>query len=144
MSTRCNIVLRKGQTRIYLYRHCDGYLAETGAHLLETLRGFPSSTGFLLTLLHSEFNYQITTDLHGDIEHVYELVWTDDGTQLAHAQRPRDYPPVQEWAPIPTPYTWAELAAKVNEDRRDSNAQSALIRPGEPAPYEMLESTVST
>ena len=83
MSTRTNILIKSGNTKIWLYRHCDGYLSETGYNLASTLahsRGFKS---FLDNLLNQKYKatmytpaqpiYEFTTEEHGDIEYLYSF-----------------------------------------------------------------------
>jgi hypothetical protein len=37
MSTRTNILIKSGDTKVWLYRHHDGYLSETGYNLASVL-----------------------------------------------------------------------------------------------------------
>ena len=52
MSTRCNILIKSGSTNIWLYRHCDGYLSETGYNLASTLSHCNGFKNFLDNLLN--------------------------------------------------------------------------------------------
>ena len=38
MGTRCNIRITYGNTNVYIYRHWDGYLSETGKDVYEKLQ----------------------------------------------------------------------------------------------------------
>lgn len=85
MSTRANIVLESGESRVYLYRHCDGYPAETGADLVRLLAATGgSASGFLQSLLDQRYEkqsyesaakriYELTSEVHGDIEYLYRV-----------------------------------------------------------------------
>ena len=81
MSTRSNILIKSGDTNIWIYRHMDGYLSETGYNLAVTLARSKSYTDFMNQLLSYKYNpsiyrkaepvYEITTEQHGDIEYLY-------------------------------------------------------------------------
>jgi len=83
MSTRCNIKIKSGSTNIWLYRHCDGYLAETGYNLASTLAHCKGFKSFLDNLLNQKYKatlyrpaqpvYEFTTEEHGDIEYLYSF-----------------------------------------------------------------------
>jgi hypothetical protein len=83
MSTRCNILIKSGSTNIWLYRHCDGYLAETGYNLASTLSHCNGFKNFLDNLLNQKYEatmyrkaqpiYEFTTEEHGDIEYLYSF-----------------------------------------------------------------------
>ena len=83
MSTRCNIKIKSGSTNIWLYRHCDGYLAETGYNLASTLAHCKGFKSFLDNLLNQKYEatmyrqakpiYEFTTEEHGDIEYLYSF-----------------------------------------------------------------------
>ena len=55
MSTRCNILIKSGSTNIWLYRHCDGYLSETGYNLASTLSHCNGFKNFLDNLLNQKY-----------------------------------------------------------------------------------------
>ena len=38
MGTRCNIKITYGDTNIYIYRHWDGYLSQTGKDVYDKLQ----------------------------------------------------------------------------------------------------------
>ena len=90
MGTRCNVIFRtEGGPDVFIYRHWDGYPAETGAHLarlarVANRRGW--SDGELLAAIltaressprmgssRRSPSYELTNGIHGDIEHVYTL-----------------------------------------------------------------------
>ena len=81
MSTRSNILIKSGDTNIWIYRHMDGYLSETGYNLTATLAHSENYQDFMSKLLSykydvSEFRkaepiYEMTTGQHGDIEYLY-------------------------------------------------------------------------
>tara|TARA_R100000988_G_C3928342_1_gene130167 strand:- start:232 stop:663 length:432 start_codon:yes stop_codon:yes gene_type:complete len=83
MSTRSNILIKSGSTNIWLYRHCDGYLSETGYNLASTLTHCNGFKSFLDNLLNQKYEatmyrsqqpiYEFTTEEHGDIEYLYSF-----------------------------------------------------------------------
>jgi hypothetical protein len=89
MGTRCNIKLvgQYGQNTMYLYRHWDGYYAETGAHIAEKLMGLCEDwlnpidfANALMSKCYEATSYQparpmyeLTQAAHGDIEYFYEI-----------------------------------------------------------------------
>lgn len=84
MSTRSNIVIENGKSKIYLYRHHDGYLAETGADLYRKLVAARFNAGeFLQSLIDDRYDgygspkpvYELTSEIHGDIEFLYRVVF---------------------------------------------------------------------
>tara|TARA_Y100001937_G_C7079560_1_gene312248 strand:+ start:322 stop:792 length:471 start_codon:yes stop_codon:yes gene_type:complete len=93
MGTRCNVVINYGQTKINLYRHWDGYYAETGYDL--AMRLFHSFNGAGNTSAERFFDnvynaqrepnihdkpgkrqYELTTEKHGDIEYYYSFIFS--------------------------------------------------------------------
>ena len=83
MSTRTNILITKGDTKIWLYRHCDGYPRVTGYNLASCLAECGKMNGFLTLLLDQKDEstmyrpatpiYEFTTQMHGDIEYLYKI-----------------------------------------------------------------------
>jgi len=88
MSTRTNIIIEYGKTSIYLYRHHDGYLAETGADIHRVLsahkkRSILQTTDILKDFLNQSYPktkyrdcqpiYEITNNVHSDIEFLYRI-----------------------------------------------------------------------
>ena len=98
MSTRCNIIIEHGSTRLYVYRHWDGYPSCTGADLLEKLQaargpetahyGRFTSSRFITALLtdmdeptvyrKARPHYETTTEVHGDIDYLYRIRFDND------------------------------------------------------------------
>lgn len=150
MSTRTNVLVKFGETTIYLYRHCDGYPAECGAAIAEALakaRGHSYSSGdaFMQALLSNRYEatsygperpvYEFTTDYHGDIEHVYEIKFGDDGVaKIRHKARPDDWHKsgegfnVDKWCRTGAWINEAQFVALVNADRKACNERLAELR----------------
>ena len=73
MSTRTNIVIKDkfmGHT-FYIYRHHDGYPAYPGEHVLEIAKMNNATNAIKYLLTREDANYEMTTNIHGDIEHLY-------------------------------------------------------------------------
>lgn len=150
MSTRCNILVSLGESRVFIYRHCDGYLAETGADILEKLKaatGEPearrSPSGavnlFLRSLLEERYEkasyeteprpvYELTSGWHGDIERAYWVDFAEDGVKLNFASRPRSYPNLETWIANAGPYSLDAFRFLINAERRDMNKRIAELR----------------
>ena len=97
MATRCNIKITDDKKTYYLYRHWDGYPAETGAHVLEiakainqpgwsnsyTSKALQAVNRFFGKIRHDEIDdsyrshYELTERPHGDIEHFYHIEFVD-------------------------------------------------------------------
>ena len=88
MSTRSNVLLNLGDTKLYLYRHCDGYPGANGADLAEKLIKHKNcGKAFISDLLAERYDatdyrperpvWEVTTGLHGDIEWLYVFDLTD-------------------------------------------------------------------
>lgn len=88
MSTRCNIVIKEGRRKSYIYHHCDGYPSGVGAlvhsylkdlynwyqyHIMNDLIKdgiqYRDSEG----VLQVDNEYRWTDGLHGDIDYVYVI-----------------------------------------------------------------------
>ncbi len=115
---------------VYLYRHHDGYLPYTGANLWRHLReAGQSPTALLASLLgpgvgsNDDGTYEVTTYLHGDIEHCYEIVGgADQEWRVRHSAR-RDWESsVESWALSGPSKTLEGFAELVNAEIRGSNA----------------------
>ena len=88
MGTRANINLIHGDTNIWLYRHYDGYLSETGYNLASLLIHNPNFKKFFNSLISQKYNaneinnaepvYEITNGRHGDIEYLYKFTFGDN------------------------------------------------------------------
>lgn len=92
MATRATITIQSHHKRTDLYRHWDGYLAATGAHLGHVLRALPCFTqeAAVVALLtaqegqpHGAGKYELTNRAsdHSDREWHYEIT-------LHHMQEP--------------------------------------------------------
>jgi hypothetical protein len=155
MSTRSNIILRGGGFKIYLYRHWDGYPAETGGHLLEMLRdaGLTGNLAkrqpddcaaqFANVLVQSyrkvdwqpepHFPYEVTTEIHGDIEHLYVVRFTNGGwVEIDHA--PCQYGDDRDDSALVASadhYTLTEFSELVNKERAMINrrAKAEVYKP---------------
>lgn len=80
MSTRCNIVIKqneKDEKPIYLYHHFDGYPEGVGAALKKYLSKlyslYPLRVANCLVKCEEDRGYEITSDLHNDIEYYYVI-----------------------------------------------------------------------
>ena len=88
MSTRCNLLVESGETKLFIYHHHDGYLEGVGRDLLDRLKKLLASdvgkwarAHEFVTGLLSDKNeeYEVTVGWHGDIEYSYRIVFGDDG-----------------------------------------------------------------
>ena len=70
MSTRANVILKKGNRKIYLYRHCDGYPSGLGKELKECINKDPIETIFNI---FENTGVELTNGIHGDIEYLYTV-----------------------------------------------------------------------
>ena len=93
MSTRCNIIIKDGAERIYLYHHHDGYPMGVGTELQDYLqrkwgeswRSYWCGTSIANDLVkghinyplarepHEDDEYEVTYGLHGDVEYAYVI-----------------------------------------------------------------------
>jgi hypothetical protein len=101
MSTRTNIIVKNGETKLFLYRHHDGYLAGAGADLaIELRKAGQNCTAFVAGLLGKQYEatsycgprpiYEVTSELHGDIEYAYVVKFDRNqqkAPQIGFAQR---------------------------------------------------------
>ena len=141
MSTRCNIKITEpaiGKT-VWLYRHCDGYPAETGADLVQCVRAYFAYDCEMLAQFimrhgietdeHTGFrmNYELTSNINGDIEHLYviELGVDTDGNRLLGWGHAAGYGPSIEANVIMG--NRAELVGLVNQDRKARNARLDIL-----------------
>lgn len=143
MSTRSNIEVKGGSFSVMLYRHCDGYPAVTGAHVLELAKKHKRhgcewnslvATAMASGLIQSSsgtnhdgkprFDYELTEGVHGDIEHFYRVHFREVGTVISHAFRnvreQKDWSQT-DWDNAATQYDLAAFAAMVNKDRERIN-----------------------
>lgn len=90
MSTRCNIIIKDGESRIYLYHHHDGYPMGVGTELQAYLekewstRRYWFASSIANELIKGSLpypfsddkkdeEYEVTFGLHGDIEYCYVI-----------------------------------------------------------------------
>ena len=81
MSTRCNIIVKDDENKVYLYHHHDGYPSGVGVDLLKKFyKRFKDGNYIYMEDVVNELikdknddEYEYTTGLHGDIEYVYEI-----------------------------------------------------------------------
>lgn len=148
MGTRANVIIIGQQFQIVLYRHWDGYPAETGAALLQAL-GDKATNGeahgaaaFVSRLLAQGENgrkdFELTDALHGDIEHVYQVHWSDgrgSALTIKHAEVSTEAE-IDNWREKANTYTPESFRAFVNTDRTMINHRIAEMRrrAGKPAP----------
>lgn len=142
MATRCNIKITDGRDVYYLYRHWDGYLAETGAHVLEVAevaenikdfnRGIWAVNKFFRYMREGydgeqKSHYELTDNVHGDIERFYHLWFRYEGVVIEYAE---GYGPEIEIEV--KPYNIEEFRAMINKERTDSNKwlETAKKTPG--------------
>ena len=88
MGTRCNINIKNYTTDIWLYRHLDGYLSETGYNLACNLIHSKDAHTFLQSLLNEKYEaselrpaekiYELTSSQHGDIEYLYTFDFSNN------------------------------------------------------------------
>ena len=74
MGTRCNIKIETGNTTLWIYRHWDGYPAETGVDLATKLVHVKNANEFITKLINDDA-YEVTTEQHGDIEYLYKIIF---------------------------------------------------------------------
>jgi hypothetical protein len=149
VSTRTKIIVKGGKFSLILYRHYDGYPAETGAHLLETpkacgmtgdlSRRHPDdcAASFVNRLLRTHcadsfgnggvrFEYEVTTEIHGDIEHLYRVEFTNGG-QVKVSHRPIDIGQADQGDSVLVSglvsYSLTQFADMVNTERAGINAR---------------------
>ena len=95
MSTRSSILIKNGKTEILLYRHCDGYLTETGQDLhddlsnsdFDNVNGYFNLAKFTKKLLDQDTDYRIDNQFGGDIEYLYTFEFEDGYEHGDHYNR---------------------------------------------------------
>lgn len=82
MSTRCNIKIIDKDCEVILYHHHDGYPAGVGADLFDKFNAklkdkncYLSAEDIANSLIKDpkDDEYEWTSDIHGDIEYLYEI-----------------------------------------------------------------------
>ena len=94
MGTRCNIIIKFGDTKIRLYRHWDGYLTMTGQDVLDKLRqsekrntqerGIINIAKLVQLFLINDNDYRLENEASGDLEYVYEINLQTEYSHGAH------------------------------------------------------------
>lgn len=147
MGTRCNILLKNGATKVWLYRHWDGYPSCTGADLARHIQKADGNAGTLLkNLLTQErdnepgrVEYELTNDVHGDIEWLYVIEFTRKGA-VKVGWMPRKIGLGEEQLPalVRAAQVTREFQAfvdLVNVDVRDANRRLARLKAEQPAHF---------
>ena len=83
MSTRCNIIVKKGSDKQYVYHHCDGYINGVGKELKDFLKtvykpDFYIIDELILQLALWDNSYKPCDSIHGDIEYLYTVEIDED------------------------------------------------------------------
>lgn len=147
MGTRTTIkIMQDGEIVISLYRHWDGYPAETGADLLETALQHNDAANLAKNLLAKCYEkeeheteprhvYKIEATA-GDIEHYYIVAYNWKETiKFFHASRPSWDVDVMDWIHAAREYTPSQFAEIVNAERRQINQRLAQLREEQPTLY---------
>ena len=76
MSTRCNVIVKEGKSKVYLYHHHDGYPEGVGM----TLKNYLQNCKFwYLSIIATDLvkladdEYRISDGVHEDIEFLYVI-----------------------------------------------------------------------
>ena len=144
MGTRCNIRITYGDTNIWIYRHWDGYLSETGKDVYEKLqRCIVKEHRFgdkenaqkvnIVNFIYSfviDNRYELTTGEHGDIEFLYHFKFSQNGLidAIALKQRPEGAS-YEDDLSVEYFYPWAE-------------GQTSFYNPFEFTYYELVEKEI--
>lgn len=120
MSTRASIIIQDEHTKLYFYRHSDGYVECAGVDLLAFVADYTEekmrlnvgqSAGWLVLRGHKEYNetptlapnkadrfagwkcgaYEPTSSLHGDVEFVYVINLTKRTLEMRAPKRGVDF-----------------------------------------------------
>ena len=154
MSTRCNIIIHHGASKIMLYRHYDGYLANTGADLAEKFAAANGSAdAFLRALMADRYDkasyetearpvYELTTEVHGDIEYLYKVVFPARGgnsgvdkPEIGYSERHNFEDFDTGWAAGPIMGPLADFTASVNTAIRQANRRLDELKRGDNAKH---------
>ena len=144
MGTRCNIRITYGDTNIWIYRHWDGYLSQTGKDVNDKLQNSRKKNysmgdkeeaqrvnivNFINSFLLDN-RYELTTDQHGDIEFLYHIKFSRDGLvdAIALKQRPEGASYKDDLS-VEYFYPWAE-------------GQTSFYNPFEFTFYEVVEKDI--
>lgn len=160
MSTSANIVICHGDTKLVVYRHWDGYPAETGADIITKLREaikgdgyrrttFAIVTDFVRSILNDTYEQQsyetkpkhvydlMDVQTHG-IEHYYVLNFRasvddngEDCVGIYHAARPLHFHD-EGWMKQGTSLSLKLFTNFVNADRAQCNVRLRQMKAKNP------------
>lgn len=71
MATRCNIIIKKGEDEVLIYRHWDGYPSATGRELLKGCSECDYDVMKVFKYLAGSGDYDLSNFKHGDAEYEY-------------------------------------------------------------------------
>jgi len=97
MSTRANITIKNGESKIILYRHYDGYPTNTGIDIANRIKRSRDTSALVSDFLDATFDsndrkvYEITSEIHGDIEYDYEITVPKFGYNFYHKDTDGNY-----------------------------------------------------
>ncbi len=73
MATRCNIVIKRGEDEILIYRHWDGKPSVTGVELLKICQESNYDFFRIIQSMARDGQYELTQYKHGDAEYEYTV-----------------------------------------------------------------------
>lgn len=73
MATRSNIVIKKSDDEILIYRHRDGKPAVTGVELLKICHESDYDVFSIIQSMAKDGRYELTPFKHGDAEYEYTI-----------------------------------------------------------------------
>ncbi len=73
MATRCNIVIKRGEDEILIYRHWDGKPSVTGVELLKICQDSNYDIFGIIQSMARDGQYELTQHKHGDAEYEYTI-----------------------------------------------------------------------
>lgn len=166
MSTRANIIIRCGRNTVYIYRHSDGYPACLGVDLYEKVsaaRGPKPDAWYseerifenlIRSILSEHYEkqsyeteaksvYELTTDLHGDIEHLYQIELRGKDVTIFHDERPslrslpdgEGFPDLHGWINKGPELKMKDFRALCNREIRATNRRVSELRKKNPRAY---------
>lgn len=106
MGTRTNIIVEYGATKTFIYRHWDGYPAVTGYDLIKLYRETNGAGGFVSALLAAQREneelpqYELTTEVHGDIEFLYVIRFGREDNKASFKVVERQAATEKDWPQI--------------------------------------------
>jgi hypothetical protein len=135
MSTRCNINIKIYNTNIWLYRHHDGYLSETGYNLACNLIHSKDAHNFLENLLSEKYEaselrpaqkiYELTSSQHGDIEYLYTFDFSNNHNWVNVYVEKLEYTD----SPIKKPKTILEAKClSMDQENKDKQAMPNALK----------------